>query len=74
MLIHGSNNLSHIKSCLGAAHLFLLSKKNAMVIVDQQIAVIEQQWKAVCEEAELSEVDRNRLWGRQFMNPFSLER
>lgn len=34
---------------------------------------IEKKWKTVCEEAELSQVDRNLLWKRQFLNPFSLE-
>jgi serine/threonine-protein kinase HipA len=27
----------------------------------------------VCREADLSEVDRNVLWRRQFLNPFAFE-
>jgi serine/threonine-protein kinase HipA len=33
--------------------------------------VIEDKWKAVCDEAGLSEVDRALLWRRQFLNPFA---
>ncbi|RII25257.1 MAG: hypothetical protein CXR30_18930 [Geobacter sp.] len=35
---------------------------------------IRENWERVCEEAELSPVDKNYLWGRQFLNPFSIER
>lgn len=37
-----------------------------------QINVIKMQWSAVCDEANMTEVDRAFLWGRQFLNPFAL--
>ena len=74
MLISGNNNMSQLKSCRKAAHHFLLSEEDAHLIFDQQIYTIEQHWNSVCEEAELSTVDRKLLWGRQFLNPFSLQR
>ena len=73
MLISGYNNLSQLKTCLETAHNFLLSGQDARSISDNLTATIEQQWDAVCDEAELSEVDRNLLWGRQFLNPFSVQ-
>jgi serine/threonine-protein kinase HipA len=73
MLISGSNNLSQIKTCLKTAHNFLLSEDEAHAIFDKQKATIEENWGSVCEEAQLSEVDRKLLWGRQFLNPFSVE-
>ena len=73
MLIAGSNNLSQLKTCLESAHNFHLSNSEARSIFEKQIAVIEQNWDTVCEEAELSEVGRNLLWGRQFLNAFSIE-
>ncbi len=73
MLISGNNNLSQLKICLQAAHNFLLSKADAQEIFATQKHIIEKNWAAVCDEAQLSTVDRKRLWHRQFLNPFSLE-
>lgn len=72
MLIAGANNLSQLKTCLAAAHNFLLSKDEAHAIFDKLKTVIESHWDEVCAEAQLSEVDKNLLWGRQFLNPFSI--
>ncbi len=73
MLISGDSNLSQLKTCLETAHNFLVSKEEAREIFGNLIAVIEQHWVAVCEEAELNEVDRKLLWGRQFLSPYSVE-
>ncbi len=72
MLISGANRRSQLKSCLETAHNFLLPKAEARGIFEKLTAVIEQQWDAVCEEAELSGVDKRRLWERQFLNPYSM--
>ena len=72
MQISGNNNLSQLKSCLETAHNFLLSEAEARSIFEELTAAIEQQWDTVCEEAGLSEVDKRLLWGRQFLNPYSM--
>ena len=74
MKISGNNNLSQLKFCLEAAHHFQLSQKDALDICEHLEGVIRKNWNAVCEEAQLSEVDRRHQWGRQFLNQFSLER
>jgi len=71
MLISGNNKLSQLKTCLATAHNFLLSEADAHVIFERLTSAIEQNWGSVCEEAELNEVDKKLLWGRQFLNPFS---
>lgn len=71
MLIVGNSRLSKRSCCIEAAHAFLLTPSEAENIFDQQCAVIENSWQQICDEAELSEVDRNLLWHRQFLNPFS---
>jgi len=71
MLISGNNNMSQLKSCVEAANLFLLSDEDARAIFAHLIETIENNWSAVCEEAELSEVDKKLFWGRQFLNPYS---
>lgn len=71
MLITGRKNLSQLKLCLEAAKHFHLSDDDARSIFDQLMNVIKQNWKVVCDEANLSEVDRSLLWGRQFLNAYS---
>ena len=44
-----------------------------MAIFENQKEMIEKYWHEVCDEAELSKVDRNLFWGRQFLNPFAFE-
>jgi len=73
MLISGNNNMSRISSCLDAAAHFLLSMEEAIAIVESQIQCIRDNWNAVCDEADLSEVERGLLWKRQFLNPYSVE-
>ena len=73
MLIAGNNNLSQIKTCLETAHHFFLSEEDALAIFEKQKKVIETHWDSVCDEAHLREVDKKMLWGRQFLNPFSIE-
>jgi len=74
MLIVGKNNLSQLKTCADAAKHFLLSKEDANAIFDKMIATIQKHWDEVCDEAEVSDVDRQLLRERQFLNPFSLIR
>lgn len=72
MLIHGNNNLSQIKTCLKTAHNFLLKENDAYEIFEQQKSGIETHWNRVCDEAEISKAEKKMLWGRQFLNPYSL--
>ncbi len=74
MLISGNNNLSQLNTCLKTGHNFLLSTKKVQQVFDCQITCIEENWDSVCEEANLSKVDKSSLWGRQFLNNFSLMR
>ena len=73
MLISGENRLSKLKSCIDAAPHFLLAEKKAKAIFDKQCEVIETHWEKVCDEANLSTVDRKLFWNRQFLNPFVFE-
>lgn len=71
MFIHGQDRRSQISVCLKAAPLFLLSEIDALDIAVKQIKTIKEQWSDVCHEAQLSQVDRNLLWRRQFLHPFA---
>jgi serine/threonine-protein kinase HipA len=73
MLISDDNRSSKLATCLLAAKNFLLSEDNAKAIFEEQKEIINAKWDDVCEEAELNEIDKALLWGRQFLNPFASE-
>lgn len=73
MLIQGRERNSQVAVCIAAAANFLLSRSQAIEIVNAQVQTITREWEATCDEAALSEVDRSLLWRRQFLNPFALQ-
>lgn len=64
---------SQVAGCIERAAVYHLSEQQALEIVTHQIQVIQDNWGEVCDLAELSEVDRQRFWRRQFLNPYALE-
>jgi len=73
MLISGGNRMSRLAGCLDAAPQFLLSHSDAREIIAHQLQVIEEQWGVVCDEVQLSRIDRAVFWRRQFLNPYAFE-
>lgn len=64
---------SQIAGCLKRANLYGLTEREAREIAEHQVEVIRENWGDVCDEAELSEVDRRFFWRRQFLNDYALE-
>jgi serine/threonine-protein kinase HipA len=73
MLIAGQERHSRLSACLDAAHHFLLSRQEALALVEAQLLVLGAHWTEVCEAAQLTTTDRALLWGRQFINPFAFD-
>jgi len=73
MLISDDNRSSKLTTCLKTAHNFLLSENDAKVIFEKQKSIITERWDDICDEAELSQIERKYLWGRQFLNPFIVQ-
>jgi serine/threonine-protein kinase HipA len=73
MLITGEERAAKIAVCLKAAPSFLISNDEAIVLIKHQISLIKVRWEAIAEEATLTQVDRNLIWRRQFLNPFAFE-
>lgn len=73
MLIVGNQRLSRLALCREAAANFRLSPVQADALIAAQVEMIRQEWSAVCDEADLSAVDRAGLWRRQVLNPFVFE-
>ena len=68
MLILGDNRMSTLAACLEAAPSFQLNENAAKDIIRRQIAAIRDGWDDICEEAVLTEVERNLFGRRLFLN------
>ena len=73
MLIAGDNRTSTLAACLEAAPSFQLGEKAAKEIIDRQIGAIRDAWDDICEEAALTEVERNLFGRRIFLNDYIFE-
>ena len=73
MLIVGGNRTSTLAACLEAAPNFQLSEKSAKGIIARQIGTIRDAWDDICTEAALTEVERNLLGRRIFLNDYVFE-
>lgn len=71
MLIFGDIKESRLAHCVDAAHRFLLSTDDARTIIQDQVECIRGNWSEVCDAANMSEVDREFLWKRQFLNDYA---
>ena len=67
------DRLSQVSRCITHAGHYHLTPQEAREIVDHQIAVIHDQWDEVSELAALPTAEKQRLWQRQFLNPFALQ-
>ena len=68
MRIVGNNRSSNLATCIEAASKFHLKEHEASDLISEQIRVIRYKWNEVCEEATMSEIDRNFLSQRIFFN------
>lgn len=60
---------SRLQVCVDAAAVYHLDRRQAVEVVEHQLAVIEDQWTAAADAVGLTELDRRVLWGRQVLNP-----
>ena len=71
MAIEGlQGNLSTLINVLSVSEKFLLSKKEAKDLINEQISIIQDNWIRVCDEASLPIVERQKLWEYSVFNPF----
>ena len=73
MLIVGDNRASTLATCLAAAPNFQLTETAAEDIIARQIDSIRGGWDDICEEAALTDVERNLFGQRIFLNDFVFE-
>lgn len=73
MLISGDDRRSRVATCRAAATTFLLTQAEADTRIQAILEAVRQAWPAVCDEAALTPVERNLLWGRQIFNPYAFD-
>lgn len=67
-ITHAGDRRSRLATCIDAASSFHLQANEARGIIDTTIDVIKSNWLDLCDEAGLTEIERNALMGRQFLN------
>ena len=73
MMIDGEDRRSRVRTCLDAAGIYGLSRAEARSVVEAQMETIRARWRAVADEAGLSQVDRRLLAGRAVLHPYGFE-
>ncbi|HAQ00227.1 type II toxin-antitoxin system HipA family toxin [Rhodospirillum rubrum] len=73
MLIGQEDRRSRLETCRLAASAFLLNDVEARALIHAQIDAIGAAWDGICDEADLSKIDRAFLWRRQFLNDYAFE-
>lgn len=73
MKIHAEDRSSRLSTCVIAAPTFGLSYRQAIEVAERQMEVVRSSWTAICDEAELSAVDRAFFLGRQVLNPYAFD-
>jgi len=73
MQINAADNQSKLSVALASVGSYQIDRNAGLEIMKRQIRCIQENWRMVCDEADLSETDRAYLWRRQFLNPFAFE-
>lgn len=62
---------SQFARCVAAASIYQLSAEQARAIIDRQIETIEREWDDAASESLLTPREKEFLWHRQILNPFT---
>lgn len=73
MAVIGDDRRSLLEHCRLSAQSFLLSDVEAREIINSQASVIVAGWPELCDEAQISQVDRAYFWRRQILNDYAFD-
>lgn len=62
---------SHLSTCLAACDVYLLETAQAREIIDAQVETIRAEWRGAADTAQLTELERRQLFGREILNEFA---
>jgi len=60
---------SNLASLLEVSEIYDLSRGDARDVIERMIDVMNDAWDEAADAAELTRVDKQAMWGRQFLNP-----
>ena len=72
VVANGARN-AQLVLALAAAPAFLIDEATAREIIDGQADVIRDNWKAVSDEARMSDTERRYFEGRQIFNTYAFD-
>lgn len=58
-------------TCLDSAAIYGLSRSEARDVIDNVVSTISDNWTEAADIGRMSEAERERLFGRQFLNPYA---
>lgn len=64
---------SQLAGCIARCADYHLTSAEAQATVDRQVEAIKENWDDVCDEAGLTQGERDAMFGSQFLNPFAFE-
>jgi serine/threonine-protein kinase HipA len=62
---------SKLSTCLAACEVYLLTTAEAKEIINAQVEIVQTQWLDTADAAQLTELDRRQLFGREILNEFA---
>lgn len=71
--INGAERRSQLAACLATSANFLIRDDEAVDIMRSQISCVRDNWVRVCDDASLTQTDRDFFWRRQFLNAYAFE-
>ncbi len=66
-------NHSTLSNVLSICASFQLDEESAKEIINTLFALVEKKWTEVCDEADMSTVERERFWQHAILNPYCLQ-
>ncbi len=63
---------SNLASLIAACAIYDLSRPDAIGLVDSMITTMHESWPQAADAAQLTTVDRETMWGHQFLHPAAL--
>ncbi|TNF34229.1 MAG: type II toxin-antitoxin system HipA family toxin [Gammaproteobacteria bacterium] len=74
MSLEGSEgNHSTLTNCLSISNAFQIDKEHATEMIEALVNTVKDNWTSVCDEAEMTEIEKSRLWQRAILNPYCLQ-
>lgn len=70
MLIFEGSRASRLSTCLDAAAMCLMTRLEAISVIEELLLKIASHWSGICKQANLGKTDQKILATRAFVNPY----